>query len=122
MCESFLRLAGTLVTRRFGIAAALMASVAALALLVGGTAAGSSRAHIDPLVLRDTVDGQRASFVIHLEEQTDLSAAYAIREIRTPAAGTSTGLSGGKPPGLRVRSEPSSSRTVPHTSRSGSRT
>ena len=62
------------------IAAALVVSVVGIALLVGGTAAGSSGAKIDTRVLRDTAGRSQASFVIQLEDQADVSAAYAIRD------------------------------------------
>jgi hypothetical protein len=62
------------------IAAALAVSVVGVALLVGGTAAGSSSVKIDARVLRDTPNGKQASFVIRLEDQADLSAANAIRD------------------------------------------
>ena len=62
------------------IAAALAASVVGIALMVGGTAAGSSATKIDARVLRDTAGGKDASFVVHLSDQADLSAAYAIRD------------------------------------------
>jgi serine protease AprX len=71
---------GGFVTSEVRIAAALAVSVVGIALSVGGTAAGSSSAKVDARVLRDTAGGSQASFVIHLEDQADLSAAYAIRD------------------------------------------
>jgi hypothetical protein len=71
---------GGFVTSRVRIAAVIAASVAGVALTIGGTAAGSSATKIDPRVLRDTAGGNDASFLIHLGDQADLSAAYAIRD------------------------------------------
>jgi serine protease AprX len=62
------------------LAAALAVLVVGLALAIGGTAAGSGKAKIDALVLRDTAGGKKASFLIHLRDQADLRAAYRIRD------------------------------------------
>jgi serine protease AprX len=68
------------VSSRVRLAAALAVSVVGVALLVGGTAAGSGKTKIDPQVLQDTAGGKDASFVVQLSDQADLSAAYAMRD------------------------------------------
>ena len=62
------------------LAAALAVFAVGLALAIGGNAVGSSTSKIDTLVLRDTAGGTKASFLIHLSDQADLSAAYRIRD------------------------------------------
>jgi serine protease AprX len=68
------------VTSGVRLAAALAVSVVGIALLVGGTASGSSGAKVEARVLRDTAGGRHTAFVIHLADQADLSAAHAIRD------------------------------------------
>src|SRR6266542_993673 len=64
-------------------AAAAIAVVVAFVMLVGGTPASGSFGKIAARVVRDTANGQTASFTIYLKDQADLRAAYGMdREAR----------------------------------------
>src|SRR6266508_150394 len=69
-----------------GVALALAALIAGVSpvLATGGsaersTAPGNNQSKIESRVLQDTAAGQKASFVIYLRDQADLSAAYGMR-------------------------------------------
>src|SRR6266540_447225 len=64
-------------------AAAAFTVVVAFIMLVGGTPASGSFGKIAARVVRDTANGQTASFTIYLKDQADLTAAYGMdREAR----------------------------------------
>ncbi len=67
-------------SRGIKLAAALAVSVGGVAILYGGTAVSSNQSKIEGRVLRDTANGNEASFVINLKDQADLSAAYRMKD------------------------------------------
>src|SRR5215475_7605989 len=71
---------GGFVTSGVRLAVALAVLVVGLALAIGGNAAGESTSKIEPLVLQDSAGGRTASFLVHLSDQADLTAAYRIRD------------------------------------------
>jgi serine protease AprX len=66
--------------RIIGLAATLVAAVAGFGALSGETRANGNSPKISDQVLRDTAGGREASFVIFLNDQADLSAAYGMRD------------------------------------------
>lgn len=78
--KSFARLTGLVMLILLAGGALIGGTLRAQAGVPASAAAGGPESKIDKQVLKDTANGQKASFVILLADQADVSAAYAMKD------------------------------------------